>query len=65
MVQVGWPVAFATKTGDVVLAYVEKIWRSNDVRPPLLNVREAATGEVLTSVPHKTDVDGATGFYYT
>ena len=66
-VQVDWDVAFAKANGDVVVAIVEKVWerQPTDPTPPLINVRERQSGVRHTSVPHKADVVGAAGFFYT
>ena len=60
-------VVFTDQHGNAVVATVGKIWGrvELDPRPPLINLRENQSGEMHTSVPHKTDVVGATGFFYS
>ena len=63
----------APKTGDIVTfvaadgtihpaARVEHVWERADRVPPLLNL-DAGVGSP-TSVPHKSAVVGASGFYW-
>ena len=59
-------IIFTRKDGDEVLACVTHVWdrHPSDNRPPLVNIVERETAIAYTSVPHKTDVVGATGFFY-
>ena len=68
MVHVGDNVAFTNKDGDPLIAQVVKVWNREGLEfraPPLLNLLDRATGIEHTSVPHKGEVVGATGFYYS
>ena len=58
-------VVFTGKGGvDPVIARVNKVWQRQAVTgiPPLLNLETTGTA-VHTSVPHKSDVVGATGYF--
>ena len=59
-------VVFTTVDGEKVVAIVEHIWQRPDsnTSPPLINLRERQTATSRSSVPHVSDVPGATGYFY-
>ena len=59
-------VVYTTIDGSTVVATVDYIWKrtSIDSRPPLVNLHEDKSGEKHTSVPHKSDVVGASSCFY-
>ena len=67
MVETGWNVAFTDKTGGSEVAVITRVWerQGGDDRPPLVNLTVMRSAEEYTSVPHRADVVGASGFYYS
>ena len=60
MVRQGVEVVFADAAGRLSWAMVEHVWPSATVGiPPLLNLSNGTT-----SVPHYSQVEGASGFYW-
>ena len=58
-VRTGDEVIFVNEQGESVLAFIDHIWTA-----VLVNLRERKSGDVHTSVPHESQVKGATGFYF-
>ena len=64
-VKVDQNVCFTSAPGDLVVAIVTHVWDRHDSVPPLINITERQTAEAYTSVPHVSDVAGATGYFYS
>ena len=60
-------VAFTCTDGDVVVASVTHVWLREglDTSTPLVNLKEKVNGKCHTSVPHKSEVVGALGYFYS
>ena len=57
--KVGDLVVYTDKEGNTLVARVERVWS-----PPILNLRVKTTGELVTSVPCRSYVDRAIGFFW-
>ena len=64
-VKVDQNVCFTPSEGDPIVAIVNHVWDRHDSVPPLINLKERQTGKEHTSVPHVSDVTGATGYFYS